>query len=248
MRNPQINIQAVSFSYHTVSGKREIFSNLDLKIKRGSFLCITGPSGCGKSTLLKLVAGFEKPDSGLIAVNETPSINPGTDRIMIFQEFDQLLPWLTVTGNLLFPLRRVKRLPKKECLSFARHYLEMTGLLDAAHLYPFQLSGGMKQRAAIARALVLEPAVLLMDEPFGSLDYAMRKDLQELILQISRRTDKTVVFVTHDISEAVYLSDEILMLSGNDNQANLIRNTLPHPRDLNSDDSSDLISRVTRGV
>ncbi len=124
----------------------------------------------------------------------------------------------------------------------------MTGLLDAAHLYPFQLSGGMKQRAAIARALVLEPAVLLMDEPFGSLDYAMRKELQELILQISRRTDKTVVFVTHDISEAVYLSDEILMLAGNDNPANLIKNTLPHPRDMNAPGTSDLISRVTRGV
>ena len=174
---------------------------------------ILGPSGCGKSTILKAVAGFVAPIEGRIRLGGTPVTRPGPDRIVVFQEFDQLLPWKTVVQNITFALTASRRVAAAEADSRARHYLEKVRLSAFADSFPHTLSGGMKQRAAIARAMAMEPQVLLMDEPFAALDALTRSRMQEELLQLWSDTKFTILFVTHSIEEAIRVGSRILLLS-----------------------------------
>lgn len=175
-------------------------------------LMLIGPSGCGKSTLLKTIAGFLQPVDGTISVTGRDSLEPGPDRAVVFQEFDQLFPWRTVVDNVAYPLRVVGK-DKKEASETANRYLDMMNLSEAADRFPHQLSGGMKQRVAIARALALDPLMLLMDEPFGALDALTRSRLQRELNTIAEQTQVTILFVTHSIQEALVLGDRVVVLS-----------------------------------
>lgn len=192
---------------------RAILKDIDLTIETGEFMCIIGPSGCGKSTLLNLIGGFIERDSGSITLQGQPVLRPNQECIMVFQEFDQLFPWKTVKGNVEFPLRNnPHRYSKERIEELSETYLDMVKLKDFKDFYPHQLSGGMKQRTAIARALVTTPKVLLMDEPFGSLDIQTKSELHQTLLEIWKRTRTTIVFVTHDVREALHLADQIIIL------------------------------------
>lgn len=193
--------------------QRSILKKIDLKIEKGEFICIIGPSGCGKSTLLNLVGGFLENDGGTIMIKDQLVEKPNRQCIMVFQEFDQLFAWQTVKKNVAFPLQKSHHVQTKEEIdNLVSHYLKMVKLEGAVDLYPHQLSGGMKQRCAIARALVTTPEVLLMDEPFGSLDIQTKKELQETLLDIWEKTQTTILFVTHDVREALNLADRVIIL------------------------------------
>lgn len=204
--------------------KLEVHRNLSFGVNKGEFLCILGPSGCGKSTLLKEIAGFEKKDSGYITLNGNEISKTEINRIMVFQDFDQLFPWKTVLQNVIFPLKLNKIGNSNfEKERIARKYLAMVKLEDFCDYYPHQLSGGMKQRVALIRALVIKPEILLMDEPFGSVDAQTRDELQNMLLSIWRRFNVTIIFVTHDIHEAILLSNRIIVMGkGLDNIKKII--------------------------
>ncbi|SFC70039.1 NitT/TauT family transport system ATP-binding protein [Halobiforma haloterrestris] len=193
-------------------GTQEIqaFSAVNFDVESGEFVCLVGPSGCGKTTLLRILAGFEEPTSGEVLVDGEPVEEPGIDRGMVFQEYS-LFPWRTVEENVRFGLDR----PACECADCTARVaglIDLVGLDGFETAYPKELSGGMKQRVAVARALAVDPAVLLMDEPFGSIDARTRNRLQTELLDIWRRTGKTIVFVTHEIPEAVALADRVLVM------------------------------------
>ena len=185
---------------------------LDLTVEAGDFLTVVGPSGCGKSTVLDLIAGLARPSTGVLTADGRPITGPGPDRSVVFQQYT-LLPWRTAQANVEFALEATGRLSRKERSERARAYLDLVGLSEFAGRYPHELSGGMKQRVAIARSLSYEPEVLLMDEPFGALDAQTRERLQEELLAIWRRTGTTVVFITHDIDEAVFLGQRVAVMS-----------------------------------
>ena len=197
------------------TGKQHVtaLENVDIDIGGGDLFCILGPSGCGKSTLLRCIAGFEHPDSGEILVDGKAVDRPGPDRVMVFQGFDQLLPWKTVLENVEYPLKVNKTAAKKERRDISMEFVSLVGLADFAHNYPHQLSGGMKQRVAIARSLAFKPSLLLMDEPLSSLDALTRETLQQFILEIWREHNLTLVLVTHSIEEAVFLGSTIAVMS-----------------------------------
>ena len=188
-----------------------VLDNISFRVNRGELVTIIGPSGCGKSTLLNIVAGLEPYDGGEVTVLGRKITSPNGGALIIFQE-DALFPWLTVTENVAFGLKN-KGLGKDERVRTAEEYIEMVQLSQFAHSYVHQLSGGMRQRVAIARGLAMDPPILLMDEPFGALDYRTREILQQQIQQIHERTKKTILFVTHDVREAVSLGDRVLLLS-----------------------------------
>jgi len=208
----------------------EVVKNLNLKVNSGEFVCIIGPSGCGKTVLLYLIAGFLPVTSGKILLNEKPIGSIGPDRLLLFQDH-MLFPWKTVRENVLFGLQN-KSVTKQEKENLASHYLGMVGLLKFKDWPIHKLSGGMRQRTAFARALMADPQMLLMDEPFSSLDSQTRKHLRSNLLDIWKKTQKTILFVTHSISEAVHLADKIYVLSG---RPVTIKNTYhvdsPRPRD-----------------
>jgi NitT/TauT family transport system ATP-binding protein len=185
--------------------------SIDLRVQAGEFVCLLGPSGCGKSTLLNLVAGLDRPTTGDVLVDDHPVQGPGTDRVVIFQTA-ALFPWLTVIGNVEFG-PQMAGVPKRERQELARRYLRMVNLLDFEQTFVHQLSGGMKQRVALARALALDPDVLLMDEPFGALDAQTRDLLHDELQNIWSATGKTVLFVTHNVREAIVLGDRVIVLS-----------------------------------
>ncbi|MBI2370003.1 MAG: ABC transporter ATP-binding protein [Deltaproteobacteria bacterium] len=205
--------------------------NLNLSVGEGEFVTIVGPSGCGKSTLLHILGGFEELSGGEVLVNGRAIGGPGRDRGMVFQEF-ALFPWRTALGNVLWGVELEGR-PRGEALEVAERYLEMVGLLPFKDLYPHELSGGMKQRVALARVLAFDPRVLLMDEPFGSLDAQTRELMQEELNRIWEQTGKTVLFVTHDIEEAIYLGDRVLVLTARPGTIKeVVEIKLPRPRDI----------------
>jgi NitT/TauT family transport system ATP-binding protein len=184
--------------------------NISLAIRKNEFVSLLGPSGCGKTTLIRIIAGLLPADCGEVLVNGRLVTAPGADRCMVFQQFG-LLPWRTVLSNVEFGLE-IEGVPKDERSALAGQYLELVGLKGFEHYYPHQISGGMQQRVGIARALSKKPDILLMDEPFGAVDAQTREQLQEELLKIWSRTDTTVVFVTHSIDEALYLSDRVVVM------------------------------------
>ncbi len=192
-----------------VFGASKILSGIDLTIRKGEFVTLIGHSGCGKSTLLNLVAGLLKPSAGVLILAEREIAGPGPDRGVVFQNHS-LLPWLTCSENVYLAVERVFSDRRKER---TRAALELVGLSHAANKYPHQISGGMKQRVGIARALAMEPKVLLLDEPFGALDALTRATLQDELMRIVARTGSTVLMVTHDVDEAVLLSDRVVMMT-----------------------------------
>ena len=208
---PLLSVEGVKISYRANGKSNVAVGDVSFEVHRGEKVMLLGPSGCGKSTLLKAIAGFIEPEGGGISFAGRRDLQPGPDRAVVFQEFDQLFPWRTVLDNVAYPLRVTGR-GKEEALASAGRYVEMMGLSHAAERYPHQLSGGMKQRVAIARALALEPLVLLMDEPFGSLDAQTRNRLQKELNEIARTTGVTVLFVTHSIQEAMVVGDRVVML------------------------------------
>jgi ABC-type nitrate/sulfonate/bicarbonate transport system ATPase subunit len=201
----------------------------DLDVAQNDFVTILGPSGCGKSTLLRIVAGLDVPTAGEVRLDGQRIAGPGADRGMVFQSYT-LFPWLDVIDNVCFGLRE-RGLPRAEQLDTARGYLEKVGLKGFEHHYPKQLSGGMQQRTAIARALANKPRMLLMDEPFGALDHQTRELMQELLLGIWEAERTTVLFVTHDIDEAVFMGSRVTVMSARPGRIKLDRRVdLPHPR------------------
>jgi NitT/TauT family transport system ATP-binding protein len=210
-------------------GETTALEGLSFVAHRREFVCILGPSGCGKSTLLRLLAGLDHPTSGRVLLDGHEVHCPGPERGVVFQGYT-LFPWLTVKGNVMFGLK-TRGMGYKEADSEARQWIDLVGLAKFADLYPAQLSGGMKQRVAIARALANNPRILLMDEPFGALDAQTRAQMQRHLLQIWRNVDITVLFITHDLDEAIYLADRILVLKANPGRLNeLIEVPVPRPR------------------
>ena len=241
---PKVALDGISLSYKTTTGERLLaLSNVNLQVKAGEFLCIVGPSGCGKSTLLHIIAGLNRPTSGKILVDGKPVEGPGTDRILIFQELG-LFPWLTVAQNVEFGLK-VQGMPRAERGEKIRHYLHLVQLSKFADSYTHQLSGGMRQRVALARALVTEPDVLLMDEPFAALDAQTRDLLHDELERIWSDTGRTIIFVTHNVREAVRLGDRVALLTfrpGRVKQEFPIN--LPRPRHIEETD----VARTAREI
>lgn len=207
----KLEILNVTKTFNSEEGEIKALEDVNLSVNCCEFLCILGPSGCGKTTLLRLIAGLDYPSSGEIILDGKEVKDPSPDRGMVFQEFS-LFPWRTVIKNVTFGLE-IQGIDEEEQYRVANEYIELVGLKDFKNCYPYELSGGMKQRVAIARALATEPAILLMDEPFGSVDAQTRNVLQEELLQIWKRTEKTILFVTHSVDEAVYLADRVAVMS-----------------------------------
>lgn len=208
---PLLEVTNLSKAYGNGRGRLEAIRDLTLSMEDGEFVAIVGPSGCGKSTFLHILGGFIPPTAGAMRVAGRAVRGPGPDRGVMFQEL-ALFPWRTVLGNTVWALE-VQGYPRAEREAIAERYLSLVGLLPFKHAYPGELSGGMKQRVALARVLAFDPAVLLMDEPFGALDAQTRELLQEELQRICFQTGKTVLFVTHDIEEAVYLADRVIVFS-----------------------------------
>src|SRR5215468_1992439 len=209
---PHIEVANVSLTYDTPAGRVPGVEGVSFDIAASEFLCIVGPSGCGKSTLLNIIAGFIPPTGGEIRIGGQPITGHGQDRGIVFQDFAQLFPWRTALGNVAFGLE-MKGLAKEEREAIALRQLALVKLDKFARSYPHHLSGGMQQRVAIARALAYNPAVLLMDEPFAALDALTRDDMQRLLADVWRETKKTVIYVTHNVSEAVYLADRVVVMT-----------------------------------
>lgn len=228
-KKTKISIKDVSFEYVDKKSKYEALKDISLEINEGEFVCLLGSSGCGKSTLLSLLNGMNKATKGEIRVDEKLITGPGIDRAVVFQHYS-LFPWLTAKGNVLFGIKQNgKDYTKKQRLELADSYLESVGLSYAKDKYPSQLSGGMQQRVAVARALALESEILLFDEPFGAIDPKLRLELQELVSRLSVEKKKTVVFVTHDIDEAILLADRIVVMEPGKIRT-IVDVDIPHPR------------------
>jgi NitT/TauT family transport system ATP-binding protein len=212
MAEPQIVIAGVNHTYRPPSGRPVLaLEDVSLEVGNREFLALLGPSGCGKSTLLYLIGGFLPIETGKILIEGKPVGAPGPDRGIVFQHF-ALFPWKSVRANILYGLERMG-LPRKEREARAQSFIDLVGLSGFEDSYPSQLSGGMKQRTALARTLAFDPKILLMDEPFGALDAQTRSLMQAELLGIWQRTPKTVIFVTHDVQEAVYLADRVAVMS-----------------------------------
>ena len=238
MAVPILHVEQVSKSFVGPGGESgakriDALKNVSLTIQKGEFVCLIGASGCGKSTLLRLIGGFDTATSGTTKMWDTPITEPGPERGMVFQDYG-LFPWLTVRGNIGFgPAARGR--PRKEIADVSARFVEMVGLTRFADAYPHQLSGGMKQRVAIARVLANDAEVLLMDEPFGALDAMTRERLQEELLDLWQRTKLTIIFVTHAIEEAIFLADRVVVMSPSPGRIESDhRITLTRPRDVAS--------------
>ena len=210
---PLLSVKHVSLEYRTEQRTVRATHDVSFDVFRGDRFVLLGPSGCGKSSLLKAVAGFIAPRAGSIAMQGQPIHQPGPDRVVLFQEFDQLPPWKTVLENVMFPLLASKRLDRQAARERAHHWIAKVGLAGFEDAHPHTLSGGMKQRVAIARALAMQPEVLLMDEPFAALDALTRRKMQEELSRLWEELRFTLVFVTHSIEEALVVGNRILLLS-----------------------------------
>ena len=241
---PAIRVEGVRKTFAT--GGREVVAldGIDLEVAAGEFVCLLGPSGCGKSTLLNAVAGFSPPTSGRILAGGREVTSPGPDRAMVFQEY-ALFPWMTVAANVAFGLE-VKGTPAAEIRATVDAWLAKLGLTDFRDRFPKDLSGGMRQRVAIARVLAIDPPVLLMDEPFGALDALTRRNLQDELLRIWAGSGKSVLFVTHGIEESLYLADRVVVMTYRPGAVKeVIPVPLPRPRDPSSSEFGAHSRRLT---
>jgi NitT/TauT family transport system ATP-binding protein len=242
-----IDIRQVNKVFRT--GEREVIAlkEINLEIKQGEFVCLLGPSGCGKSTLLNAVAGFQPPSSGEIVIEGKKILKPGPDRGMVFQEY-ALFPWMTVAQNIAFGLE-IQKKEKAEIDLTVNQLLELLHLTDFRDRFPKDLSGGMRQRVAIARVLALDSPIMLMDEPFGALDALTRRNLQDELLRIWEKLGKTILFVTHSIEESIYLADRIVVMTyrpGTVKRDQIV--DMPRPRDPSSAAFNDLKRELGRLV
>lgn len=213
---PKLEVQGVSKSYLTQGKTLMALQDINLKLSAREFVCLVGSSGCGKSTLLNIIAGLVSPSAGQVLVDGVAVAGPGADRGMVFQGYT-LYPWLTVAQNVAFGLK-LRNLAKSQQRERVSYYLEVVGLTQFANTYPKHLSGGMKQRVAIARALANEPEVLLMDEPFGALDAQTKEQMQQFLLDLWEKTHVTVLMITHDVEEAIFLSQRVYVMSSRPGQ------------------------------
>jgi NitT/TauT family transport system ATP-binding protein len=239
-------LEHVSKWFQTSSLHVHALDDVTLRIEEGEFVCLVGPSGCGKSTLLNMIAGLEHPDRGTVQADGETVVGPGPHRLMMFQEA-ALFPWLTVLGNVLFGLKLSNGLNAVQQRENAEYFLELVGLKRFMHSNVHELSGGMKQRVALARALAPNPSVLLMDEPFGALDALTREQLYGDIQRIWSQHRKTIVFVTHNVREAVCLGDRVILFSPHPGRIREeFKIPLPRPRDINSVDLARYSTEITR--
>jgi len=230
-----LEVDGVTLQYKTREHLVTATYRVGFQVHRGDRFVLLGPSGCGKSTLLKGVGGFLRPVEGSIRLNGRTVDRPGPDRMMVFQEFDQLLPWKTVQQNVMFPLLTGGGCSAREAAERARAYIDKVKLTEFRDVYPHMLSGGMKQRVAIARAMAMEPEILLMDEPFAALDALTRRKMQEELLQLWSDIRFTVLFVTHSIEEAIIVGNRILVLSPHPGQVKAELNSETHGHDTAGD-------------
>jgi NitT/TauT family transport system ATP-binding protein len=229
---PMLRVEHLNKVYGEGDGAVEAIGDLSFEIDPGELVCVVGPSGCGKTTLLKCMSGLLPPSGGEVRLGDVRVSGPPEQMALVFQEYSRsLFPWMTVRQNVAFPLRR-RKLPKEQARRTVDDAIDSVALTGFGDHYPWQLSGGMQQRVAIARALAYKPEILLMDEPFASVDAQTRADLEDLVLDLRRRYDVTIVFVTHDIDEAVYLSDRIVVLTPRPTTVlEVLDVNLPQPRD-----------------
>jgi NitT/TauT family transport system ATP-binding protein len=244
----KLAIENVSKSFRGASGSVLALDRVTLNVAEAEFVCLVGASGCGKTTLLNIIAGLEKPDSGLVLADGKPITGPGRERLVMFQE-PALFPWLTVFGNVLFGLKLKPNLTRKDRRDVASYYLELVGLSRFERANIHELSGGMKQRVSLARALAPNPRVLLMDEPFAALDALTREQLYGDIQRIWKARRKTIVFVTHNVREAACLGDRVLLFAPHPGRIHEeFTVDLPRPRDINSVDLAAYATRITKAL
>jgi len=228
---PKLEVRALGKTFKQQGKQLTVLQNIDLQLYHRELVCIVGASGCGKSTLLNIIAGLAQPSSGEVRVDDDVVLGPGSDRGMVFQSYT-LYPWLTVVQNIGFGVK-LRSLSKAERKQRIAYFLEVVGLTRFANAYPKQLSGGMKQRVAIARALANEPEVLLMDEPFGALDAQTKEQMQQFLLELWEQTQTTILMITHDVEEAVFLSQRLYVMNTNPGQIKEeIAIALPESRDV----------------
>ena len=240
-----LEVRNLGKRFASTQGEVEALRNINFKVHRREFICVIGPSGCGKSTLIRILAGLEKHSSGEVMLDGKPVDGPGQDRGMVFQGYS-LFPWLTVKKNVMFG-PEVNGRGHDTAEQDALTWLDLVGLSRFANAYPHQLSGGMRQRVAIARALVNQPRILLMDEPFGALDAQTRCRMQSHLLDIWRNIDVTILFITHDLDEAIYLADRILVLKAHPGEVQeLIEVPVPRPRSSAQFTSAEFIATKAR--
>lgn len=226
-----IEVRNISYEYDADAGAVLAVKDVSFSVATSAFLCVLGPSGCGKTTILNMLAGFLNPTRGEILIGGNPVVGQGQNRGVVFQDFAQLFPWRTALRNVEFGLE-MRGVPDKERRETALHYLKLVKLEKFADSYPHQLSGGMQQRVAIARSLAYNPGVLLMDEPFAALDAMTRDEMQKLLTEVWQETKKTIVYITHNVAEAVYLADQVLVLAAHPGTVKtMITLDLPRPRD-----------------
>ena len=228
---PKVVISGVGKTFETRGGPLEVLTGVDLTVNDGEFVCLLGPSGCGKSTLLNIVGGFERPTTGTVTIDGETVRGPDKRRVFVFQEYG-IFPWASVWDNVALGLADV---PKSEQSDRIQHYVDLVGLSGFEKTYPMELSGGMKQRVEVARALAVDPDVIYMDEPFGALDSLTRLQMRAEIIRIWKQEKKTILFVTHDVDESVQLADRVVVFSGRPGSIrDVVTVGLEHPRDLGS--------------
>src|SRR6478736_4829595 len=241
-------VEGVSKRFQTPRADVHVLDKIDLRVEEGEIVCLVGPSGCGKTTLLDIMAGLTKPDQGRVLADGQPVEGPGRHRLMMFQE-SALFPWLDVFGNVMFGLKRKPGLSDGERRKIADFHLRLVGLEKFKHAYVHELSGGMKQRVALARSLAPDPRLLLMDEPFAALDALTRDQLYDDIQQIWMESRKTIVFVTHNVREAVCLGDRVVLMSPSPGRiAQIFDIPLPRPRDINSAELAGYASQIAAAL
>jgi NitT/TauT family transport system ATP-binding protein len=247
---PEIVLDSVTKAFESQRGSKTLaLTNLNLRINSNEIACLVGPSGCGKTTLLNLIAGFEQPTTGAVLVGGRRVTRPAADRVVIFQDVrGSLMPWWTARQNVEFGLRMLRRGNKSERRELAREYLTLVGLEAAQDKYPEELSGGMQQRVQIARALVTNPSVLLMDEPFGALDFLTRSRLQTQLQELHAHTPKTIVFVTHDLGEAAILGDTIWVMDSGGRIVAKVEVSAPRPRSITAPAVVSALNRLMQLV
>ena len=232
VRAKRAQFEHVSLSFDTPKGRLNVVEDVNYDIDDGDFIAVIGPSGCGKTTMMSMLAGFQKPTTGTVLFDGAPVRGPGPERGVIFQEYG-VFPWLTVKQNIAFGLNlKANHVPASEREAICEHYLELMGLADFANSYPKHLSGGMRQRLAIARAYAVKPQFLLMDEPFGALDAQTRANMQNLLLKVLATEGKTVMLITHSVEEAIYLASRIVVVTARPARIKeIIDVPFPYPRD-----------------